>query len=99
MFDALVPQLASELDLPGRRAERADVRDRAVRSLGELFTGTARAGLRITGTETRFSVPLTLPLAGGERTVEFVGSRDVDAVDAEGRRIVLDLKWSRSRTR
>ena len=99
VFDALVPQLASELELPGRRAERADVRDRAVRSLGELFTGTARAGLRITGTETRFSVPLTLPLAGGERTVEFVGSRDVDAVDAEGRRTVLDLKWSRSRTR
>src|SRR5699024_6094860 len=82
VFDALVPQLASELELPGRRAERADVRDRAVRSLGELFTGAARAGLRITGTETRFSVPLTLALAGGERTVHCVGSHNRDAVDA-----------------
>ncbi|MGO1422498.1 MAG: PD-(D/E)XK nuclease family protein [Brachybacterium sp.] len=98
-FDALVPQLASELDLPGRRAERAEVREHAVRSLRELFTGTARAGLRITGTESRFAVPWTLPLAGGARTVEFRGSRDVDAVDANGRATVLDLKWSRSRTR
>ncbi|WP_394216265.1 PD-(D/E)XK nuclease family protein [Brachybacterium vulturis] len=98
-FDALVPQLASELDLPGRRAERTEVREHAVRSLRELFTGTARAGLRITGTETDFAVPWTLPLAGGEHTVQFRGSRDVDAVDADGRATVLDLKWSRSRTR
>ncbi|MGP9537984.1 PD-(D/E)XK nuclease family protein [Brachybacterium sp. AOP43-C2-M15] len=99
VFDRLVPQLASELDLPGRAAERADVRERAVRALGELFAGTARAGLRITGTESRFDVPLALPLAGGERTVRFRGSRDMDAVDAEGRPTVLDLKWSRSSTR
>jgi RecB family exonuclease len=99
VLDRLVPQLASELDLPGRAAEREDVRDRAVRALGALFTGTAEAGLRITGTETRFEVPLALPLAGGERTVPFVGSRDLDAVAADGRRTVLDLKWSRSRSR
>lgn len=99
VFDRLVPQLASELDLPGRAAERADVRERAVRALGELFSGIARAGLRVRGTETRFDVPLALPLAGGERIVRFRGSRDVDAVDAAGRTTVLDLKWSRSRTR
>ncbi|WP_422116625.1 PD-(D/E)XK nuclease family protein [Brachybacterium sp. UNK5269] len=99
VFDRLVPQLASELDLPGHAAERADVRERAVRSLGALFTGTARAGLRITGTESRFARPLTLALAGGPRTVEFVGSRDLDAVDAAGRPTILDLKWSRSRSR
>lgn len=98
-FDALVPQLASELDLPGRAAERSEVRERAVRSLGALFRGLADAGLRITGTESRFSLPLTLPLAAGPHTVTFVGSRDVDAVDAQGRPSVLDLKWSRSRTR
>jgi len=99
VLDRLVPQLASELDLPGRAAAREDVRDRAVRSVGALFSGAAAAGLRITGTETRFEVPLPLPLAGGERTVPFVGSRDVDAIAADGRRTVLDLKWSRSRTR
>lgn len=98
-FDRLVPQLASELDLPGRAAAREDVRDRAVRSVGALFSAVADAGLRITGTESRFELPLSIPLAGGERTVPFTGSRDVDAVGPGGRRTVLDLKWSRSRTR
>jgi ATP-dependent helicase/nuclease subunit B len=99
VLDRLVPQLASELDLPGRAAAREDVRDRAVRSVGALFSGVTKAGLRITGTETRFELPLALPLAGGERTVPFVGSRDLDAAGPAGRRTVLDLKWSRSRTR
>ena len=99
VLDRLVPQLASELDLPGRAAAREDVRDRAVRSVSALFSGVTQAGLRITGTETRFELPLALPLTGGERTVPFVGSRDLDAVGPDGRRTVLDLKWSRSRTR
>lgn len=98
-FDHLVPQFASELDLPGRAAERTDIRQRTIRSLTELFTRTTAAGLRITGTETRFEHPLTLPLASGERAVPFVGSRDVDARDSAGRPVVIDLKWSRSRTR
>lgn len=98
-FDRLVPQFASELDLPGHAAQRADVHDRTVRSLRALFTGTARAGLRITGTEVRFNHSLQLPLAGGPRTVEFVGSRDMDLRDSAGRPTVIDLKWSRSRTR
>lgn len=99
VFDRLVPQLASELDLPGRAAERARIRERAQRSLTELFTRTSRAGLRLTGTETRFDKPLDLPLAGGARTVRFVGSRDVDALDAAGHPTILDLKWSRNRSR
>ncbi|MBB5832453.1 PD-(D/E)XK nuclease family protein [Brachybacterium aquaticum] len=99
VVDRLVPQLASELDLPGRAAARADVADRAVRALEALFRGVAGAGLRITGTEVGFELPLTLELAGGSRTISFRGSRDLDAVAADGRRTVLDLKWSRSRTR
>ena len=99
VFERLVPQFASELDLPGHAAQRADVHDRTVRSLRTLFEGTARAGLRITGTEVRFSHPLTLPLAGGARTIEFVGSRDMDLRDKDGHPTVIDLKWSRSRTR
>lgn len=98
-FDRLVPQFASELDLPGHAAQRSDVHARTVRSLRTLFEGTARAGLRITGTEVRFNEPLTLPLAGGARTVEFRGSRDMDLRDQAGYPTVIDLKWSRSRTR
>ncbi|MBK0331748.1 PD-(D/E)XK nuclease family protein [Brachybacterium sp. MASK1Z-5] len=99
VFDALVPQLASELDLPGRAFERTEVRDRAVRSLRELFAGLADAGLRVTGTESEFSRPLTLRLARGPHEVVFGGSRDLDAQDAEGHPTVIDLKWSFSRTR
>lgn len=99
-FDALVPQLASELDLPGRATERAEIRERAVRSLHTLFARAARAGLRITGSERRFELPLPIPLPDGTtHTATFVGSRDLDARDATGRATVLDLKWSRSRRR
>ncbi|WP_114854480.1 PD-(D/E)XK nuclease family protein [Brachybacterium sp. YJGR34] len=97
VFDALVPQLASELDLPGHSAERGDIRARAVRSVRELFERMAVAGLRITGTESGFSRPLALDLAGGPRTVDVRGSRDLDAVDASGRPAVIDLKWTSSR--
>lgn len=96
VFDALVPQLASELDLPGRSAEREDIRARAVRSVHALFARMADAGLRITGTETRFSHPLVLAREAGGLTVDFGGSRDVDARDAHGRPVVIDLKWARS---
>src|SRR5699024_9297547 len=44
VFDRLVPQLASELDLPGRSAERAEIRGRTRRSLTELFERTAASG-------------------------------------------------------
>lgn len=96
VFDQLVPQLASELDLPGRSAERAEIRGRARRSLTELFGRTAAAGLQITGTETRFELPLELPLAAGPHPVVIAGSRDVDAVDAAGNPLILDLKWTSS---
>lgn len=96
VFDGLVPELASELDLPGRSAERAGIRGRVRRSLTELFGRTAAAGLRITGTETRFELPLELPLATGPRAVVLAGSRDLDAVDAAGNPLILDLKWTSS---
>jgi ATP-dependent helicase/nuclease subunit B len=99
VFDALVPQLASELDLPGRAFERTDVRERTVRSLRELFAGLAEAGLRITGTESRFEQELTLPLASGPHPVVFSGSRDLDARRDDDSPMVIDLKWSYSRSR
>lgn len=98
-FDRLVPRLASELELPGRLAERSDVRLRTIRSLRTLFTGAVAAGLRITGTEVRFDHPLTLALERGDRTIDFVGSRDLDLEDGRGTPMVIDLKWSHSGTR
>ncbi|MFC0674880.1 PD-(D/E)XK nuclease family protein [Brachybacterium hainanense] len=96
VFDRTVPRLASELDLPGRSAERAEIRARAIRSIEELLRRMTDAGLRITGTESRFDLPLSLEVDGAGTTVRFVGSRDVDAVDAQGRPAVIDLKWASS---
>ena len=93
-FTAQVPRLASELLLPGREAELAELRERAVRSLREFFDRLAAAGITITAAESGFERPLTLHLAGGEATVPFRGFRDVDAHDADGRPVVIDLKWT-----
>ncbi|MCL6422640.1 PD-(D/E)XK nuclease family protein [Brachybacterium sp. JHP9] len=99
MFDALVPRLAAELALPEREAERSTLREQATHALTELFTRLRDAGLRITGTESRFELPLLLEVAGREHAVQFVGSRDLDAVSEDGQRIVIDLKWSHAQRR
>src|SRR5699024_6841954 len=91
--DQLVPQLASGLDLPGRSAERAEIPGRPRRSPTAPFERAATAALRPTGSEPRLELPLVLPLATGPHATVIAGSRDVDAVDAEGRPLILDLKW------
>ena len=94
MLDRLVPQLASELLLPGREVELTTMRETAVRSLVEFFARLSEAGLVITEVESRFEEPLRLHLERGEVEVPFTGSRDVLAEDAEGRPTVIDLKWT-----
>ena len=89
-----VPRLASELLLPGREVELADVQERTVRSLVTFFDRLGAAGLVITSVESRFEEPLVLHLQQGDVTVPFVGYRDVEAEDAEGRPTVIDLKWT-----
>ena len=98
-LDALLPQLASELLLPGREVELERVRATTRRSLTVLFTRLAEAGLAITGVEERFEEPLPLPLRRGEVTVPFMGFRDLVAEDAQGRRMVIDLKWTAAATK
>lgn len=94
MLDHLVPQLASELLLPGREVELTGMRETAVRSLTEFFGRLAEAGLVITSVESRFEEPLRLHLARGDIEVPFMGYRDVLAEDAAGRPTVIDLKWT-----
>ncbi|MGP5035184.1 PD-(D/E)XK nuclease family protein [Brachybacterium alimentarium] len=93
-LDALLPQLASELLLPGREVELTTMRETSVRSLEEFFTRLADAGLVITSVESRFEEPLTLRLRRGDLEVPFLGFRDVLAEDASGRPTVIDLKWT-----
>ncbi|MGO1566516.1 MAG: PD-(D/E)XK nuclease family protein [Brachybacterium sp.] len=94
MLERLVPQLASELLLPGREVELTTMRETAVRSLLEFFGRLAEAGLVITSVESRFEEPLTLHLKRGDVEVPFTGYRDVLAEDAAGRPTVIDLKWT-----
>ena len=96
-LDAVIPSLASELELPGNARTRARVRATAVASLVEFFDRLATAGIRITGTESGFSEELPLHHGGGTHAVGFNGSRDVDGEDAAGRPVVIDLKWSASK--
>ncbi|MEE1651456.1 PD-(D/E)XK nuclease family protein [Brachybacterium sp. J144] len=93
-IETQVPRLASELLLPGREVELAGLRERAVRSLLEFFDRLGAAGLVITSVESRFEEPLVLHLQRGDVTVPFIGYRDVDAEDGEGRPTVIDLKWT-----
>lgn len=93
-LEQLVPQLASELLLPGREVELTSMRETAVRSLVEFFSRLAEAGLVITSVESRFEEPLTLRLERGDLEVPFLGYRDVLAEDATGRPTVIDLKWT-----
>lgn len=94
MLEHLVPQLASELLLPGREVELTTMRETAVRSLVEFFGRLAEAGLVITSVESGFEEPLTLHLKRGDVEVPFRGFRDVLAEDAAGRPTVIDLKWT-----
>ncbi|MGP9845190.1 PD-(D/E)XK nuclease family protein [Brachybacterium sp. 107] len=93
-LERLVPQLASELLLPGREVELTTMRETAVRSLVEFFGRLAEAGLVITSVESRFEEPLTLRLKRGDLEVPFLGFRDVLAEDAAGKPTVIDLKWT-----
>ncbi|WP_193105704.1 PD-(D/E)XK nuclease family protein [Brachybacterium sp. FME24] len=93
-LDAQVPQLASELLLPGREVELTTMRETAVRSLMEFFGRLSQAGLVITSVESRFEEPLTLRLRRGDVDVPFLGYRDVLAQDAAGHPTVIDLKWT-----
>ncbi|HEX7352261.1 PD-(D/E)XK nuclease family protein [Brachybacterium sp.] len=94
MLDALVPQLASELLLPGREVELTTMRETAVRSLLEFFDRLGAAGLVVTAVESRFEEPLTLHLERGDVEIPFMGFRDVLAEDAAGAPTVIDLKWT-----
>lgn len=96
---ALVPRLASELELPGREMDLAAMCERAVRSLTAFFDRLAEAGITITAVESGFEQPVTLHLQRGDTDVPFTGFRDVLGEAADGRPVVIDLKWTYAATK
>jgi ATP-dependent helicase/nuclease subunit B len=95
-FDRLVPRFAAELRLPGQLARKNTVRSTATASLINLFTTAQSRGFAITGAEVDFSVDWQLTIAGTPRTVQLRGQRDLEGTFADGRPVIVDLKWANS---
>lgn len=95
-LDRLVPRFAAELLLPGQLARRIAVRSLASASVLRLFDEAQRRGFVITGAEVDFTYGWTLTIAGTPRSILLRGQRDLEGVFADGRPVIIDLKWANS---
>lgn len=108
-FDRLLPHYASELDLPGNARLRQQVESEAVDNITELFGTLRRGGMTVTAAEAPIERALTLNLRDPDRPgesgaahaheVTMGGFRDLDAETSDGRTVVIDMKYSVSRTK
>lgn len=92
----LLPQLASELLLPGQLHRLAGVRATIEATVMKFFQQLERGGVVLQEMEKEFGKDLTLTVAGSELTVSVEGRADAVGIDARGRTTVVDLKWSNS---
>ncbi|NKX51679.1 PD-(D/E)XK nuclease family protein, partial [Arthrobacter deserti] len=93
-IDQLLPRMASELLLPGQQIRLEHLRT-VVQETVLKFSGTlSRAGVVIQEMEQDFERQLVLEVDGAQVAVPVRGKADVVGIDAEGRRVVVDLKWS-----
>lgn len=96
VIDTLVPQVASELLLPGQKARRLTVVAAVKEAARTFFTQLQRGGVALQEVEERFTKDLQLVTGSGVLSVPVVGAADAVGIDAEGRRVVIDLKWYNS---
>jgi hypothetical protein len=90
-FEELLPLVAATLLLPGAASELAAARRSVPPALAELARFLEVEKLTVVGVEDEFSVADTLVPGTG------VGGRiDMRAATAEGRQVVIDLKWHRT---
>ncbi|MCO4236906.1 PD-(D/E)XK nuclease family protein [Pseudarthrobacter sp. MDT3-28] len=90
----LLPQLASELLLPGQLHRLAGVRATIEATVMMFFQQLQRGGVVLQDMEKEFSKDLTLTVGGSQLTVSVAGRADAVGIDAQGRTSVVDLKWS-----
>ncbi|NKX53026.1 RecB family exonuclease [Arthrobacter mobilis] len=93
-IDLLLPRMASELLLPGQQSRLKHLRVIVQESVLKFFSTLSKAGVAIQAMEQDFEKPLVLDVDGTEVTVPVTGKADVVGIDTEGRRVVVDLKWS-----
>jgi len=91
LFDVLLPQVAATLLLPGAAGELADARAAIPPAIAELARFLRSEKLGIVDVEHEFSSAGTLAAHTGVN-----GRIDLLAKTAQGRRVVVDLKWQRS---
>lgn len=95
-FDRLVPRFASELLLPGQKARLGAIRSTTLGSLTQLFTTLQQRGITITAAEADFTYEWNLTVADTPRSVHLGGMRDLEGEFSDGRRSIIDLKWTNS---
>ncbi|MCG2620890.1 PD-(D/E)XK nuclease family protein [Arthrobacter sp. I2-34] len=93
-IDALLPRMASELLLPGAQSRLKHLRAVVQETVLKFFRTLSRAGVVIQEMEQDFDKPLVLDIDGAAMTVPVNGKADVVGIDTDGRRVVVDLKWS-----
>ncbi|MFD1210632.1 PD-(D/E)XK nuclease family protein [Arthrobacter sp. GCM10027362] len=93
-IDQLLPRMASELLLPGQQSRLKHLRAVVQETVLKFFKTLSRAGVLIQEMERSFERPLVLDVDGTEVTIPVDGKADVVGMDAEGRRVVVDLKWT-----
>ncbi len=94
VVDRLLPQLASELLLPGQLHRLAGVRATIETTVLTFFQQLQRGGVVLQEMEKEFSKDLTISVGEADLTVAVKGRADAVGIDAEGRTAVVDLKWS-----
>jgi hypothetical protein len=98
VLTALIPDYASELQLPGYRRKRATLVEHGTRAIAGLFASLATTATRISGVETRFDCEV--PGSRGQRgkPLQLTGLRDVDVLMTDGRVGLIDMKYTNSKT-
>ncbi len=89
LLDAMLPEIASPLLLPGRVGDREEVRRNTVESAVALVGILADSGLSVAATERRLQCRL-------DDGTEIEGVVDLELSAGDARPAVVDLKWSNS---
>ncbi|WP_369046805.1 PD-(D/E)XK nuclease family protein [Sinomonas sp. P10A9] len=96
VIDTLVPQLASELLLPGQKARRLTVEAAVREAASTFFAMLEKGGIVLQEVEQEFSKDLPLVTSDGVVAVPVRGAADAVGIDSDGRTVVIDLKWYNS---
>ena len=93
-IEELIPHYASELLLPGQLRRRAAITATLVASINTFFSQLSRGGITLQDVEREFEKDMQLSAGGEDISVPVKGSADAVGIDAEGRTVVVDLKWT-----